>query len=142
MIDNKNDFLLIDHTADLGLEIKGSDPSDLFKKAGKALLQIMFGDISSDRTTFISVSLSGDDLPDLMVRWLTEILYLFEGEHLVAADIKIDSLSPVALDATIGITPFDPLQHELIREIKAVTYHQIEVTDKNGIWSARIILDI
>ena len=56
--------------------------------------------------------------------------------------MNIDSLSQTRLEATLGTYPFDPRIHEILREIKAVTYHQIEVTDKSGIWEARVIFDL
>lgn len=136
------DYSLLDHTADMGFDIYGSDPADLFKKAGKALIHTMFGAIQSKGADTIKISLTGDDLSDLMVRWLTEILYLFEGEHLVTTDIIIDSLSSAKIDATITTSPFDPSRYEILREIKAVTYHQIDVTEKDGIWKARVIFDL
>ncbi|MBN1625511.1 MAG: archease [Deltaproteobacteria bacterium] len=137
-----HDYLLLDHTADMGLEIRGSGPADLFEKAGRALINIMLGDIHPQGSDNIRVSLTGDDLSDLMVRWLTEILYILEGEHLITTDIIVNSLSTTAIDATLTVTPFDPLRHEIMREIKAVTYHQIEVTHKEGVWKARVIFDL
>jgi SHS2 domain-containing protein len=142
MADNSADYLILDHTADLGFEITGSDQVNLFEKAGKALLHLLFGAISAKGTGIIKVSLTGDDLSDLMVRWLTEILYLVEGEHLVITDIIIESISSSAISAALRALPLDPLKHEVLREIKAVTYHQIEVTEKNGIWKARVIFDL
>jgi SHS2 domain-containing protein len=142
MIDETLNYSLLDHTADLGFEITASGQAALFEKAGHALLHVMFGAISSRATETIKVSLSGDDPPDLMVRWLTEILYLLDGERLVVSDIKIDSITQTTINATLNVLPFDPLMHEIIREIKAVTYHQIEVAEKNGIWKARVIFDL
>jgi SHS2 domain-containing protein len=136
------DYLLLDHTADMRMEITGSDPVDLFGKAGRALIHIMLGDIRSKGSDTMKVSLTGEDLSDLMVRWLTEILYQFEGEHLITTDIIIDYLSSATLKASLAITPFDPSQHEVLREIKAVTYHQIDVTRQDGIWKARVIFDL
>jgi SHS2 domain-containing protein len=102
----------------------------------------MFGAIHSKGADTVKISLIGNDLPDLMVRWLTEILYLFEGEHLVTTDIIIDSLSSATIDATLTALPFDPLRYDILREIKAVTYHQIAVTQKEGLWKARVIFDL
>jgi SHS2 domain-containing protein len=142
MNNNNADYLLLDHTADLGIEIHGSDPVALFKKAGIALLHLIFGDIGPNGTDVIKISVSGEDFSDLMVKWLTEILYLYEGDHLVITEIIIDSLSPTAIAATLNFSPYTPSQHEILREIKAVTYHQIEVTEKNGAWKSRVIFDL
>jgi SHS2 domain-containing protein len=142
MIEQSADYLLLNHTADLGFEIKGFDQANLFEKAGRALLHVIFGTVLARGAESIYITLSGDDQSDLMVRWLTEILYLIEGEHLVTTDIVIDSISSTTISATLSALPFDPLRHEIIREIKAVTYHQIEVAESNGIWKARVIFDL
>ena len=142
MIESKPDYILLDHTADLGVKITGTSLIDLFDNAGKTLLHLMFKASFTKKFDFTRISISGSDPADLMVRWLTEILYLFEGENLVVTDINIDSLSSSGLKATLTTSPFDPKFHEIIREIKAVTYHQIAVTDENGIWTARVIFDL
>ncbi|MBW1774450.1 MAG: archease, partial [Deltaproteobacteria bacterium] len=79
---------------------------------------------------------------DLMVRWLGEILYLFEGEREILSDLDIDSISPTRLDVTLKTVPFNPDIHEILCEIKAVTYHQIQVAQKGDQWRARIFFDL
>jgi SHS2 domain-containing protein len=135
-------YTLLDHTADLGVEITGSSLIDLFKGAGETLLHLIFRTRPAEITYTKNILISGNDLPDLMVRWLNEILYLFDGENLVVTNIIIDSLSSADLKATLTATPLDPMAHEIIREIKAATYHQVSVTDENGIWTARVIFDL
>jgi SHS2 domain-containing protein len=136
------EYHLLDHTADMGMEVSGSDPADLFSNAGMALIHIMLGEIPEKGLSSVKISLTGEDLPDLMVRWLTEILFLFEGERLITTDVVVINQSSTALDASLLVTPFDPSLHEILREIKAVTYHQIEVTLQNDVWIARVIFDL
>ncbi len=138
------DYTLLDHTADLGIKIRGTDPIDLFENAGRTLIHLILMIKSPGKTTPLKLSLSGDDLADLMVRWLGEILYLFEGENLVVTSINIGALSPSppSLEAALDTTPFDPLMHEILMEIKAVTYHQIEVVNKGDMWESSVIFDL
>jgi len=136
-------FEILDHTADLGILVGGEDLESLFQNAAHAMLQIMmdFHPEQTGRTRGISVEAA--DLPDLMVRWLGEILYLFEGENQWVIQTKIHSITPVHLDAQIETIPFSSTMHEHLTEIKAVTYHQIEVNrDNAGLWKARIIFDL
>lgn len=135
-------YSILDHTADLGIKVTGSSKVDLFKNAAEALLSLMLRNRPVKATGTRELSISGYDLADIMVRWLSEILYLFEGEGLVVTGVVIESLSSMELRATLWTSPFDANIHEIIREIKAVTYHQIEVIDKNGIWEAVVILDL
>ena len=136
------DYILLDHTADLGVEIRGTSLINLFENAGRALLHLIFGTTHAVKSRYEKISVTGDDLADLMVRYLSEILYLFEGEKLVVDSISIKSLSDNRLKGSLRVSPFDPDTHKILAEIKAVTYHQIEVTDRNGIWTARVIFDL
>ena len=136
------DYTLLNHTADMGIKIRGTSLIDLFESAGYALMHVMLGDKPLGKTHSMKISVSGDDLADLMVRWLGEILYLFEGEDLVVTSVNIDSLTSSRLEATLETVPHDPEIHEILNEIKAVTYHQIQVTNKGDIWEARVIFDL
>jgi len=139
---NTPNYTLLDHTADLGIKVMGTDQKDLFKNAGKAFMHLLIKINSSEKQTPMKISVSGDDLEDLMVRWLGEIHYLFEGKNLVVTSIEIESLSPSRIEAVIETVPFDPRIHELLMEIKAVTYHQIKVAERGDTWEARVIFDL
>jgi SHS2 domain-containing protein len=136
------DYVLLNHTADLGIKVFGCDLKDLFECAGRSLMSLMLKQDPPLKTSSMRISVAGGDLPDLMVRFLGEILYLFEGENLVVALIRVDSISPTQVEATLETVPFDPQIHEILSDIKAVTYHQIEVAEKGNRWEARVIFDI
>ena len=87
-----NDFrfyTLIDHTADLGILIKDQDLKGLFKKAALALIHIMIGEIPKGQTSISELYIKGEDMIDLMLNWLSEILYLFEGEKKILKEEKM-----------------------------------------------------
>jgi len=135
-------YQIIDHTADLGIIVKGPDVENLFILAAQAMTDLIVkGDIR-DKTAMRDLLVEGEDFPDLMVRWLGEILYLFEGESLIVNSIEIKSISPIQLKSTLTLTSFEPKRHEVLREIKAVTYHQISVNKSDDGWEAKVIFDI
>ncbi|MCD6305302.1 MAG: archease [Deltaproteobacteria bacterium] len=135
-------FTFLDHTADLRIRITGPTLEDLFRNAGLSLMEIMLGKRPRLKTSPQHLSLSGDDLPDLMVRWLGEILYLLDGENKVVMDIEINAISEMHLDAALHTVPLDPRTHQVITEIKAATYHQIQVAPTGNGWQATVIFDI
>ncbi|MBN1832878.1 MAG: archease [Deltaproteobacteria bacterium] len=135
------DYALLDHTADLGIIVHGEDLKNLYETAAKALMHLMIRGKSQAKPTDIKITVSGQDLPDLLVRWLGEILYFFEGEDLVVTCIHIDFLSLTRLDATLKTVPFNPTVHRIQNEIKAVTYHQVQVMEKGSVWEAQVIFD-
>ena len=137
-----NFYSIFSHTADLGMTVIGHSCEDLFINAGIATLELLVDNKAAETGKKVEISLYGNDLPDLMVKWLSEILYLFEGEKLVVSGINIDSIDNNNIRSTLSVMEFDSRYHEIQREIKAVTYHQIEVKEKNGLWSARVIFDL
>ncbi|OPX37174.1 MAG: hypothetical protein B1H12_05505 [Desulfobacteraceae bacterium 4484_190.2] len=142
MDSKKPDFTLLDHTADLGIIVRGRDLRTLFEAAAKSMMYIMVKGKPADTTKAFNLSVEGYDLADLMVRWLGEILYLFEGEHELVTGVDITSVSHSHLNATLEIVYFDTNLHEILCEIKAVTFHQIEVAKKDDHWETRIIFDL
>jgi SHS2 domain-containing protein len=142
MVSRTSDYALLDHTADLALKVRGKDPKSLFENAGKALMHHMLRGKASVSPGIFHISLSGRDLADLLVRWLGELLYLLQGEDLVVIDLNIEQLSPDRLEAVVETVPFDPEVHEILSEVKAVTFHQVEAAEKGDHWEAKVILDI
>lgn len=142
MLVKKPDYRLINHTADLGIKIRGNHLNDLFERAGMAFTDLMLSKKQPFGGTSLEVSLAGDDLEDLMVRWLGEILYLLDGEYLVVNKIAIETLSSFQLKASLKTVPLDSKIHKIKHAIKAVTYHQISVTRKNDQWEAVIFFDV
>jgi SHS2 domain-containing protein len=136
-----------EHTADVGVEIYGKTLEELFKNAGYALFEMMV-----DTTTIIpnitrTVQLSGTDTEMLLMNWLRELLYLFSVYQEVYAEFEIQLPSGVqtsvcTLEAQIKGESLDLDAHAFRKEIKAVTYHQFAVTNENGLWKARVILDV
>ncbi len=138
----RNTFEILNHTADLGIVVTGENLKALFQNAAHALLHIMLEDPPQDTGETGDISIDGADLPDLMIRWLGEILYLFEGENRCVTRTKIYNITPDHLDAQIETVPFPSAGYELLTEIKAVTYHQSEVIQVAGLWRAKIIFDL
>ncbi|MBW1801709.1 MAG: archease [Deltaproteobacteria bacterium] len=135
-------YTLLDHTADLAIEVTGDTPEHLYENAGKALMHLMLSGTPGGDAGTRTISVRGQDYADLMVRWLGELLYLFEGDHLIPTALAINSLRPSYLEARVETVTFDARRFEVHYEIKAVTYHKIDVFQKAGRWVARVIFDI
>lgn len=142
MATRETHYKVLDHTADLGILVYGTSVKNLFENAGYALMDLMVKAGSIEKAFSRKIRISGDDICDLMVRWLGELLYLLEGEKSLVFSIHMDSISHTRLEATVETVPFDPQSHEILTEIKAVTYHQIEVTNNGHHWEAKVIFDL
>jgi len=137
-------YELIDHTADIGIRVQGSSLEDLFIKTAEALFDIS---ISSKRSLIsaidVPIAIEADSVDQLMVRWLQELLYIFESRHLTLSNFRIDEIDERHLVGSAKGSRFDSTRHSQKLCIKAVTYHQLEVVkDDDGKWYAKVIFDI
>lgn len=135
-------YQTIDHTADLGIMVAGKNQRNLFKKAARAVTDLLAGASQLHAEYTETLTITGLDSQDLMINWLREILYFWNGKRLFTADTDISNISDTALTACISLAAYDPNHHTIQREIKAVTYHQAEVVEKDGQWRAQIIFDV
>jgi SHS2 domain-containing protein len=135
-------YRLIDHTADFGIEVFGTDLADLFVQAGLALFDLITNlkDVQAQET--VQLAVQGEDLADLMVNWLRELLYLWNGNERLVKTIRIRSVDETAVSADIGLETYQPGRHQIQHEIKAVTYHQIRVEPIPSGYAAAVIFDV
>ncbi|MBU0515935.1 MAG: archease [Proteobacteria bacterium] len=136
-------FTLIDHTADLGLEITAAGLPDLYAEAGRALMAVIFdNDPPRKASQGQTLKVTGMDRVDLLVKFLGELLYLTMTRGLAPVDIELEKLTDTRLTARLGLARVDFAENQPAIEIKAVTYHQAAVERTPDGWRARIIFDV
>lgn len=135
-------FEILEHTADIGFHAWGAGAGELFEHSAVALMEISCGEIQVEAAREIAVTATGHDYESLLVNWLNEVLFLLDSGRFVAAHFVVDSIQPTHLTARLIGEPRDYARHPWKLIVKAVTYHQIEVTSRNGRWDARVFLDI
>jgi SHS2 domain-containing protein len=135
-------FEILDHTADIGIIVHGENLKALFENAGEAFFHLITDLRKVKRRIERQVNIEGESLDRLMVDWLSELLYLHDVENLLFKGFKVDSVGEDGLKAMVKGERFQEGVHVIKTEVKAVTYHQIEVRQKNGLWRAQVILDL
>jgi len=135
-------YILFDHTADLGLEVYGDDEGELFCNAAFALFDIMYDTEAVAVRVRRDMAVEGSDREDLLVNFLRELLYLCNGEGLLLKEFIMLRFGDHRLEGTVGGERYDPDRHRLHQEIKAVTYHQVRVEETGGGWKGRVIFDV
>ena len=139
---NAAGYRLIDHTADFGIKIFGRDAIDLYRNAALALADLLVRGSTDRPSSRRDLRIQGADPADLMVNWLRELLYLWNGYQRITVDVDIRELYDHHLNALVTLSDFDPQQHHILHEIKAVTYHQVAVEQGERGWWARVIFDV
>lgn len=136
-------YEVIDHTADIGVRVAAENLEELFIRAAEAMFDVMI-DSKPNLTANINVPIevSAERPDELFVKWLQELLYIFDTRHLVLSGFYIDDISGTAVSGTAKGMKFDKLRHEVKRQIKAVTYHKLTLEKKGDTWHATVIFDI
>jgi SHS2 domain-containing protein len=135
-------FRFIDHTADIGVIIFGETLPELFQHAAKSFFSVLTELKNIHEKESRSFSLDAPGLEELLVSWLNEFLYLFETQGLLFSRFEIKNLSKEHLEANVWGEKYSAEKHPIKRIIKAVTFHQLTITEKNGFWQTQIIYDL
>ena len=140
-------FTFLEHMADAYIEAYGDTLEELFENAAIAMFEVMTDTSKVSPVEVRSVETEGFDLESLLYKWLEEWLIIRDSENMVFSKFKVKKIAKVREDKYIieGLgwgERFNPEVHEIRTEVKAVTYHMMEIKQKNGKWVARFLLDI
>lgn len=135
-------YRIVEHPADLGIEAEGNSVGDAFAAAAEGLISLIVDTETIDEVRSVGVELSAGDYEQLLVRWLSEVLWLFDGGDFVPKRFLITEISPTGLCATLRGETFRLEKHPTRMDVKAVTYHQVSVTPRTGGAGVRVFLDI
>jgi len=131
-----------DHTADLGLRIRAPDLDTLFAEAGRALFAAIVEDLDTvEPRQEVRIQVVGDDREFLLFDWLKELLYHFDSEHVLFSRFQVH-VGDAGLSATAQGELLDPSRHQLLHEVKAITYHGLTLQQTEQGWLAEVIVDI
>lgn len=136
-------FEQIEHTADIKLGIKGGDIKDLFETAALGLFSLITKEDSIKAEEEFEFCISSDNIEELFIQWLRELFLKFSVDEYVLRGFQIQDLSNTMIKAVCKGERFDPSRHNIINEIKAVTYCDLRVEQvKDGTWQAEVVFDV
>ena len=135
-------YELFDHTADMGIRVRASTLPELLAPGGEALYAVI-GDIRAGAESEpASIDLSGEDPAGLLRDYLAEILTLFDRDARMATSVDVAAFTHDRLTATVQTAKIDKRRSALHREVKAITYHELDVRSIPGGFEATLIVDI
>ncbi len=135
-------YILINHTADIGIDIFGTTLHELFANAAFAMFDIITDLSLVEGKNEYKIKVSGIDKEQLLVNWLSELLYLHDVKNVLFKDFSVIEVHDTQLNASLHGEVFIEGKHVIKTEIKAVTYHNLSITKKNQQWKARVIFDL
>jgi len=143
---DQSKFEEIEHTADIGILVSGETLHELIANLAFGMLNIITNEIDNHPIIKRSIKVEAPSLPDLIVRWLSEINFLLSVEHYLVAGIEISSIDRTfgnfILSADLYGQDSIPIESFFKTEIKAVTYHQLICEKRDDEYIGQVIFDI
>ncbi len=87
---------------------------------------------------------TASDLEQLLVDWLSELLYIHTVNHVMFSNFRVDieeMKGKLLLKGNAFGENYDDKKHPYHTEIKAVTHHILEIK-KNDVYRIRVLFDI
>ena len=137
----KEDFKIIDHTADVGITAYGADMNQAFTNAARALFSLITELNDVEEFLHRDIELTAPDAESLLVEWLNELIYLFDTENIVLKRFNITKLTNTQLKGRSYGEKIDSSKHRLKTGVKAATYHMLKV-DKSNVCRVKVLFDI
>ena len=133
----------LEHTADMGLLVRGKSLSDLLQNAAQGLFETIAVVDTVDETDSVEIHLTAESVEDLFVGWLDELIFQHETQEIFFKRADIKACSETAVAARVYGEPVNFNKHAVYTEIKSVTYHQLQVVRQcDGSWFAQVIFDL
>jgi SHS2 domain-containing protein len=135
-------FEVLEHPADIGFRVSADTLPELFANAAIAMLSIAGDPAEAGPREQYPMRVESTDLEALLVDWLSEVLYRFDGKRIAFRSFEVRHFEDTAIEAVGFGEPRDPERHHARLIVKAVTWHQLKIERRGGEWVAEVFLDI
>ena len=114
-------------TADIGFKAYGNDLNEAFENAGIAMFNIITDTCDVNPEKEISFEITSEDEISLLYDYLEELLFRHEIDFMLFSEFHVEIDEDLHLKATIKGEEIDWDKHERKTEIKAITFHKMDV---------------
>ena len=151
-------FEYFETMADMGVIARGKTLEEAFKESAKALSNIMVNIDTIEKNIKKEIEISSEDLYSLLYDFLTELLIMMDSEYLIFSDFDIkiykkedeqkekkeknENEEEYILKCVAYGEKLDKKKHEPKEEVKAITYHKMEIKKENDEYVIKYIVDL
>ena len=141
-MENQKKYRLMTRQSELAVRIVGNSQADLFANSAFALFDVMTDLEKIEVKERLPLEVEGADRDDLMVNWMRELLYLYQGSGYLLKEFQIREVKDTLVKADVCGEKIDPDRHDMKKEITAVAYHQSRMEKTGNQWTAQLIFEV
>jgi SHS2 domain-containing protein len=136
----KTGFEEVSHTADLEIKVWGKDMASIFKSAAAGMFHLSGIEDLEQGVSAVkqNITLDAMDYEGLLILFLEELLYRLTEDYMMYEIEKISISDEFSLKAKVKGCQIRSYQ----RDIKAVTYHNLNIRTTPEGYEANIVFDI
>jgi SHS2 domain-containing protein len=141
-------FRYLDHMTDAVIEAYGRTLDEAFENSAYGLVNTMFDPKRVSPTQAINIQAKGYDLKSLLYDWLEKVLLTILVDNMLVVVFKVKIYENINNDNGYFLSGIangeylNPKKHRYKVEIKAVTYHEMEVIQEKNKVITRFLLDL
>lgn len=139
---NERGYKIIKSSPELIVKVIGKTKSELLTKSGFALFDLMTDLEKVQIQERLPLEVEGIDDDDLIVNWMRELLYLYQGSGYLLKEFEVHETREFYVRAEGRGEKYDPDRHEIQREIRAIVHHQCRTGKTGDQWTAQINFEI
>jgi len=132
-------YEVLEHTADVMIKAHGITIEECFQNAAFAMMDQIVDASSAEAKVEEHITAEGSTLDDLLYNFLSEVLFIFDAKGLLLSEFDV-TISEGMLKCRAKGERFDAMKHSPRQEIKAVTYHMLQVNTEEP--SITVLFDV
>ena len=137
----------LEHTSDLEVLIYGKSEEELFVNAALALMSqiVELDTVRETKNLDIRMDSQVDDPGEFFLDWLRELLYVSITRGFMICNLKVKlgkNDNRCSLEAVLRGEYVDHSRHQLLHEVKTVTYQDFFYGLEGSTWKARVVFDV
>jgi SHS2 domain-containing protein len=140
-MENPKNYRLTTRQSELAVKVVGNSQAELFANSAFALFDVMTDVEKIEIKEQLPLEVEGMDRDDLLVNWMRELLYLYQGSGYMLKEFRIQDVKDTVVKAQVCGEKIDPDRHEIRKEIGAVAYNQGRIHKTGNQWTAQLIFE-
>jgi SHS2 domain-containing protein len=139
-------YQLIEHTADIGIQVSAGTIKQLFENSALALFDIITDKKKIKPSFSRTIIVKASNYEELLNEFLNRLLREFSVENNLIRKIVVKKVGKkgvlISLSALIFAEPYNHTRHLIKTEIKAVTFHNLSIKKTKSGYKAQVVFDV
>ncbi len=141
-MDKEKKYRTVNRPSELLVKVSGKTQAELFANSAFALFDLMTDVEKIKLEENLPLEVEGVDRDDLMVNWMRELLYLFQGSGYLLREFQIHEVKEDYVRGEVGGEKYDPDRHEIQRDIRSIAFQQSRIEKTGDQWIAQVIFEL